>query len=273
MALLFGIYEELVEAIRTASDPQTLKALVQRRWRAFFAKLPWQLLAPLAVGALAAVILMSHFMEWLLLTFPVQVEAFFFGLVAASMIVVARKVHHWGAGVVIGFVLGTAAAWVLLDLTPAQTPNTLWMLFLSGAVAKCAMVLPGISGAFVLVLFGQYGYALAAVTQRNLLAVGLILLGAVVGLVTFSQALSWLFRRHHDLTLAVLGGLILASLRRLWPWRESVTGVVDELIVQANVFPSALTPEVIVAISLALVGFLLVLMMGSGRRADDLAHS
>ena len=268
IALVLGIYESLVEAIRVASDPQTLKALVQRQWGAFLARLSWQLLVPVGLGALAAVVTISHFMEWLLMTYPVQVEAFFFGLVAASMVVVARKVRHWGIGLAAGFVFGAVAAWFLMDLTPAQTPNTLWMLFLSGAVAKCAMVLPGISGAFVLVIFGQYQYALAAVTQRNLLGVAVILLGALVGLVTFAQALSWLFRRQRDLTLAVLGGLILGSLRKLWPWREHVAGTAEALYREANVLPGAWTPAVTAAVLLALAGFVVVLVLGWDRRSE-----
>ncbi len=267
MALLFGIYEDLVEAIRTASDPQTLETLVQRRWQAFFRRLSWELLLPLAIGGAAAVVLISHFMEWLLLTYPIYVEAFFFGLVAASILVVARKVRSWALGLVVGFLLGAAGAWLMLDLTPAETPNTLWMLFLSGAVAKCAMVLPGISGAFVLVLLGQYQYALAAVTQRDILAVGVILFSAVVGLVTFSQALSWLFKQQHDLTLAVLAGLILASLRKLWPWKESYFCTVDEILTQTNVLPAAWTSEV--AMALALAGLLLVLALGGRREAES----
>lgn len=262
LALLLGIYEELVEAIRTASDPQTIRAMVQRRWAEFASRLSWQLLAPIGLGALFAVVTMSHFMEWLLLTYPVQVEAFFFGLVAASLVVVARKVERWSLRLAAGFVLGAAAAWLLLDITPAKTPNTLWMLFLSGAVAKCAMVLPGISGAFVLVVFGQYQYALAAVTQRDLMGVALILLGAVVGLITFAQALSWLFRRQRDLTLAVLAGLILASLRKLWPWQITQVDVNDVVRMQMTL-PSAWTPEVTAALLLALAGFLVVMLLGA----------
>jgi putative membrane protein len=265
LALVLGIYEDLVEAIRKASTPQTVKALVGRQWRELGERLSWQLLVPVGLGALIAVITMSHIMEWLLNAYPLQMSAFFFGLVAASIFVVARKVDRWDLRVAIGFILGAVAAWFLLDLKPAQTPNTLWMLFLSGAVAKCAMVLPGISGSFVLLIFGQYQYALAAVTQRNILGIAMILLGAVVGLVSFAQALSWLFKRHRNLTLAVLGGLILSSLRTLWPWIETVpTGTRLAL-------PNALTPEVIVAILVAVVGFIVVLALGGGHTEDEVA--
>lgn len=267
LALLLGIYEDLVEAIRVASDIETLKALVQRRWKRFLELLPWQMLLPLAVGALTAVILMSHFMEWLLLTYPVQVEAFFFGLVAASIVVVARKIQLWDVRAVVALILGALGAWVLMDVTPAQTPNTLWMLFLSGAVAKCAMVLPGISGAFVLVVFGQYQYSLAAVTHRDILAMGAIILGAVAGLVTFSQLLSWLFRRQRDLTLAVLAGLIFSSLRRLWPWRETTLSAAGAVLRQTNVLPAAWTPEVTAALLLAVGGFIMVVTLASVARS------
>ncbi len=269
LALLLGIYEELVEAIQRASEPETFRALLQRQWRALTRRLPWQLLLPVGIGALTAVVLMSHFMEWLLLTYPVQVEALFFGLVAASLVVVARKVRRWRLDLVLGFLLGVAGAWFLLDVTPAQTPNTLWMLFLSGAIAKCAMVLPGISGAFVLKVLGQYEYALMAVTQRDLLAVGVILFSAVVGLVTFSQALSWLFKRQRDRTLAVLAGLILASLRRLWPWKESTFCALGELIEQTNVWPTTWSAEVVGALLIAGVGFGVVLFLARDRDPEE----
>jgi len=268
LALVLGIYEDLVEAIRKASDPETFRALLGRQWRSLVERLSWQMLVPVGLGALTAVVTISHFMEWLLETYPVQVEAFFLGLVAASMVVVARKVHRWSIRLVAGFALGAAAALLLTDLTPAETPNTLWMLFLSGAVAKCAMVLPGISGAFVLIIFGQYQYALSAVTQRDVLGVLMILVGAVVGLVTFAQVLSWLFRRQRDLTLAVLGGLILGSLWKLWPWREAVEGTSELLAKEVNVLPSAWTPEVTVAVVLALIGFVVVVTLGWDRRTE-----
>ncbi len=268
LALLLGIYEELVEAIRAGSDVETLKAFVQGRWRIFVTLFPWQLLLPVALGALAAAITMSHFMEWLLLTYPVQVEAFFFGLVAASIVVVTRKVHRWDIRAGVGLILGAVAAWLLMDVTPAETPNTLWMLFLSGAVAKCAMVLPGISGAFVLVVFGQYQYSLAAVTQRDILGVLAIILGAVAGLVTFAQLLSWLFRKQRDLTLAVLAGLILSSLRRLWPWQETTLSAAGAVLRRTNVLPAAWTAEVALALILALGGFLLVVVLGSLARSE-----
>jgi putative membrane protein len=259
LALLLGIYEDLVEAIRRAASPKTFRALPARRWREFFERLSWQLLLPIGLGALTAVITMSHIMEWLLITYPVQMSAFFLGLVAASMVVVARKIERWNPRMVIGFILGAAAAWLLFDITPAQTPNTLWMLFLSGAVAKCAMVLPGISGSFVLLIFGQYQYALAAVTQRNILGIAMILLGAVVGLVSFAQALSWLFKKQRDLTLAVLGGLIFASLRSLWPWLEMLPDSTRLTL------PSALTLEVVGAILLTVIGFIVVVALGNHR--------
>lgn len=262
LALLLGVYEDLVEAIRMASDPGTLKPLVQRQWSEFIERLPWQILLPVGLGSLAAVVTMSHLMEWLLLTHTLQVEAFFLGLVAASMVVVARKVCRWDLRLAVAFILGATLAWFLMDVTPAETPNTMWMLFLSGAVAKCAMVLPGISGAFVLVIFGQYQYALAAVTQRDLLGIGLILLGSVAGLITFAQVLSWLFKQQRDPTLAVLGGLILGSLRKLWPWQEAYECASGALLRHANVLPSAWTGEVAVAILLALGGFCLVFLLG-----------
>ena len=262
MALLLGIYEDLLDAIRAASNARTFRALLRRDWRQLHALLPWQFLLAVGIGVGIAVLSLTHFLERLFEAYPVQVEAFFFGLVAASIFIVGRKIRQWRAAPVVGLVVGAAAAWVLVDLAPARTPNTPWLLFISSAVAIGAMVLPGISGAFVLMMFGQYQYALAAVTGRELGSIALIGAGAVVGLVTFAQLLSWLFQRQHDLTLGILSGLVLGSLRKLWPWKESYLCAMGELLNQTNILPEAWTADVTVAVLLAAAGFALVLILG-----------
>jgi putative membrane protein len=138
-------------------------------------------------------------------------------------------------------------------MVPVSTPNTPWFLFLCGAVAICAMILPGISGAFILVLMGKYQYVLEAVNQRDFITLILVAAGAGIGLVTFARLLNWLFKRHHDMTIAILSGLMVGSLRKVWPWKEKIEG--------SNILPSHWNNEVMMALSLMIGGFLLVFFL------------
>ena len=266
MALLFGIYEDLLNAIRDASDRRVLKAALQRNWREVTTLLPWQFLLSLGGGAVLAVVTLSHLMSWVFVAYPVQIEAFFLGLIAASILIVSRRVGRWGLTTLVGLLLGALGAWLLMHMAPAQTPETLWLLFLSATMALGAMVLPGISGAFVLIVFGQYQHALNAVIARDLLRIGLVGLGGIVGIVTFAKALSWLLKRQHDLTLSILAGMICGSLPSLWPWKETYNCVLGEIIQQTNIMPNAWTGEVTIALLLALAGFSAVLLLGRARQ-------
>ena len=157
-------------------------------------------------------------------------------------------------------------AYFLVGAVPVQTPESAWFLFLSGMLAICAMILPGISGSFILVLLGKYQFVLAAVNQRDFISLAIVGVGAVVGIVTFAQILAWLFKRYHDLTIAVLIGLMAGSLRKIWPWKLTVESIIDrhgEILptVQQNFLPSALTGEVFLALGLALAGFVIVMAL------------
>jgi putative membrane protein len=189
--------------------------------------------------------------------------AFFFGLVLASIWIVSKRVERWNVSPILAVVLGAVGTYVLVGLVPVQTPNTWWFLFMSGALVISAMVLPGVSGAFILVLLGKYQYLLSAVTSRDLVPLLWVIAGAGVGIVTFAQVLGWLFKRYHDTTVAVLMGMLIGSLRKIWPWKETLETILDRHgkeipIAQRNVLPAALTGEVVGAILLAVVGFCLI---------------
>lgn len=259
MALLLGIYEDLIEALRALSDPVWLKTLAQGRWRAAMDALPLPFLLTTGCGMILAIFSLSHTLDWFYHHYPIPLEAFFFGLVAASMWLLARRIRRWGRQEAVGFLLGFGATWALLGLTPAHTPRTLPLLLLSMMLASAAMVLPGLSGAYVLMAMGQYRYALNAVTARDVITLALMVLSAGVGMLTLARVLDRFFKKQHDLTLAVLSGLVLASLRRLWPWKAHVPGV--EELLQVNVLPSAWTSEVTIALVLALSGAALVVWL------------
>jgi putative membrane protein len=266
MAFILGIYEELIHSIKSVASRDFVKAVVSLRWREALGILNWPFLLAVAGGILLAILTLAQGLEWLLEAQPALLWSFFFGLVLASVLTVSRRILHWTPVLVLALIVGAVGAYLLVGLVPVQTPNTWWFLFLSGALAICAMILPGISGAFILLLLGKYQYVLSAVNQRDIVTLGLVVAGAAMGIVTFAQVLDWLFKRYHDLTVALLTGLMLGSLRKVWPWKETVEWIVDRHgnqlpVVEHNILPGALTADVVLAVLLALVGFGAVLLM------------
>jgi putative membrane protein len=271
MAFILGIYEELVESIRAVGQPRFLGALFGLRLREALEILNWRFLVVVGAGILSAVLSLARLLAWLLIHQPVLLWSFFFGLVLASVVLVARRIAHWTPALGAALALGTLGAYVLVGLVPVQTPEEGWFLFLSGAIAICAMILPGISGSFLLVLLGKYEFILAAVNERDVVTLAWFVAGIAVGIVTFAQILGWFFKRHHDLTVALLIGLMLGSLRKVWPWKltlEFIEGRHGKQIpaVQQNVLPSwevagSLNGEILMALGLALVGFGLVVAL------------
>lgn len=269
IAFITGIYEELVFSIRAIGRPEFLSAVVHLKIRESLRILNWPFLLSVFAGIMLAFLTLAKGLEWLLDNQPIYIWSFFFGLVLASVITVGRRIKRWSIILVAGLLAGAAGGYLLVGAVPAQTPNTWWFLFLSGALASCAMILPGISGAFILVILGKYEFALSALNNRDFLSLFIIALGALVGLVTFAQILGWLFKRYHDATVAVLTGLMLGSLRKLWPWKETTEFLTDrhgELvpIVQINILPpltidGAFNTEILIALALAVVGFAVVI--------------
>ena len=230
MALILGIYERLIDALRSIARPPFLRALLAGQFGRALAIVDAGFLLALAAGIFTSVLSLARLLSHQLETNPAYVYAFFFGLVFASVVLVARRIRRITTGSWLLFGLGAAAAFLLVGLSPASTPDAAWFLFLSGAVAISALLLPGISGAFVLVLLGKYSYVLEAVTRGDVAALLVVGAGAVFGLLSFTQLLGWLFRRYHDATLALLCGVMLGSLRKVWPWQTEVDGRLVNLL-------------------------------------------
>lgn len=286
MAFIFGIYEELINSIKTIGQRNFLDAVLHLRLREAFSLINWTFLIPLGLGVVAAIFALSGLLEYFLTHQPVYLWSFFFGLIIASVIVIAGRIKRWSIGLVAAVLLGTVGTYMLVSLVPAQTPETWWFYLLTGALASAAMILPGISGAYILVMLGKYQSVLSAVNQRDFLTLGLIAVGAAIGLVTFAQILSWLFKRYHDLTVAVLIGLLLGSLRKVWPWKVDVNWLTDATgqyvlehgeritIEQINVLPDLSTPaggmQLLTALALAGLGIGTVLLIErvAGRKGD-----
>ena len=265
MALITGIYEELILSIRSF-DTRSARFLIRFRIREWLDYVRWPFLCALVAGILCAIFSFSRAITHLLDNEPVLLWSFFFGLVLSSVFTVGRRVPRWNLRTFLGAVGATLGAYFLVGLVPVEMPHSPPYIFCSAVIAICAMILPGISGSFVLVLLGQYPYLLNAINTRDLFTIALFGAGAVVGLMAFSRVLNWFFRHYHDLTLALLTGLMLGSLRKIWPWKETLETMVNRHgkvvpLVQVNALPQVWSGEVIGAIGLALLGLVLVLII------------
>lgn len=229
MAFILGIYEELIDAIRIFGRPEFWHDIVRGKVHHALRLPKWGFLVSVGSGILLAVATLSLPLEHLLSTKPVVLWSFFFGLVCASVIVVAARIKKWEPKHVVALLFGAFLAYVIVGLVPVETPDAPWFLVLCGAIAICAMILPGISGAFLLVLLGKYEFVLSAVNNRDIMPIAYIGVGATVGIIAFSQVLSWLFGRYHDLTVALLTGLMIGSLRKIWPWKIGDANILPEL--------------------------------------------
>jgi len=265
MAFILGIYEELIRAIRSF-DLKGLRLLLTVRIRAFFDHISWKFLLAVGIGILSAIFTLARLLAWLLHNTPVLIWSFFLGLILASVVTVSRRVKAWETLTWVTLIAGLVGIYLLVGMVPGTTPDDLWFLFLSGAVAICAMILPGISGSFILVLMGKYQYILEAVNQRDYLVLVVVAAGACIGIAAFSRLLGWLLARYHDLMVAFLTGLMLGSLRKVWPWKETLESMTDRHgnmvpLVQANIFPEQLNGEVFAALGLMIAGFLAVIIL------------
>ncbi|GAB4411077.1 MAG: DUF368 domain-containing protein [Anaerolineae bacterium] len=257
MALLFGIYEELIHSIKTVSS-KALKLALQGRIRDALWVVPWEFLVPLGTGILAAIFSLARLISHLLTHHPVFVWSFFFGLVTASVWVVGRRVGRWTAKACGAMAAGAIATYLIVGAVPGHTPAELPAFFLAGMIAIMAMILPGISGSFLLVLMGKYAQLLEAVTNRDVLTLGVFTLGAVVGLALFSRFLSYMFAHHHQPMMAFLTGVLLGSLRKVWPWKETVQTDLDPhgneiVLAEVNRLPPAFDGELMVSVGLFVV--------------------
>jgi len=265
MAFILGIYEDLINAIKSF-DLKSLKLLMSFNFRLLLDRVSWKFLLPLGIGILTAIFSLAEILSWLLQHKPILIWSFFLGLILASVISVSRRVEKWQASTWICLLVGITGTYILVGLVPVSTPDDPWFLFLCGAVAICAMILPGISGSFILVLLGKYQYILEAVNQKDFLTLALVAAGACIGIVAFSRLLGWLLKKYHDLMVAVLTGLMLGSLRKVWPWKKTLDSMVDRHgdvipLVQTNILPSQWEMEVLTALALMVAGLFVVLIL------------
>ncbi|MEE1962846.1 DUF368 domain-containing protein [Allomuricauda taeanensis] len=266
IAFISGIYEELITSINNI-DLSLISVLRKEGVKAFWNKINGNFLLALFAGIFISVLSLAKFLSWLLENEPVLLWSFFFGLVVASVFFVGKEIQKWNLGTVTVFVLGAVVAYFITELPVSENTDSLPYLFMSGALAVCAMILPGISGAFILVLLGSYKTILDAVHERDIKIVFTVALGAIVGLLSFARLLKWMFSNYKNSTLALLTGFILGSLNKIWPWKKVLqtrtfgekTIVVDDI----NVLPGAFEGDnqLMLAIILAILGFSLIFIL------------
>lgn len=265
IAFMLEIYEDLIKAVKSF-DVFFLRLLLRGSFKEAFNSVAWRFLGAVLFGIASAVLLLSKVVSWLLANVPVLVNAFFFGLILVTVPIIAKTLKRWNPGLVLALLVSTAGTFFLVQMVPVSTPEAGWFIFLSGAIAICAMILPGISGAFILLLLGKYQFIMEAVHQREIGIMLIFMAGMGVGILSFVRVLEWLFRRFHDVTIAVLTGFVLGSLNKIWPWKEvleSVTTAKGKVIVlrEINILPAAIDSEFFLALALAAAGCLIAFLL------------
>ncbi|OEK02451.1 DUF368 domain-containing protein [Roseivirga sp. 4D4] len=271
IAFITGIYETLLNSIKSV-DLEALNYLKKFEIKALWNHVNGNFLIVLFAGIVTSFLSLSKVITYLLETSPIQLWSFFFGLIVISALMVLREIKKWNIGVFIAIIIGVAVAYLITSAVPSETPDEPWFLFIAGAVAICAMILPGISGSFIVLLFGKYEYMMAALNERRIVDILVFAAGCLVGILSFARVISWLFKKYHNITVGVLSGFMIGALNKVWPWKETIETYVDrhgELkpLYEVNVLPNdylaktGIEPHFIEALGYAAGGFLIVLFI------------
>lgn len=246
IAFIAGIYEELIETINKL-NAKSIQVLLKEGIAPFWKHINGWFLTSLMLGIGTSIISLAKIITGALETQPVATWSFFFGLVFASIPFVGKQVSKWKVNTILSFIVGAAIAYAITILPASTESNSLLFIFFSAMLAICAMILPGISGSFILLLLGAYTTVLTGIKNLDLALIAVFAVGAVIGLLSFARVLKHMFANYHDVTIAVLSGFLLGSLNKIWPWKEVTevfvkhAGEVNEKIVpivEKSVLPS-----------------------------------
>ena len=258
IAFIVGIYDELIDSIKSI-NMNSLKLLFTGKFTEFFKSINAGFLLSVLLGIGISVFSLAKIITWLLIDHPILVWSFFFGLVLASSWFVSKGIKLWNWKTILSFIVGVGVAYYITIATPAETPSNLLFIFLCGAIAICAMILPGISGSFILVLLGKYFFVMEAVKTLDITIIAVFGAGACVGITSFSRILSFALKHFRNITLAILTGFMFGSLNKVWPWKEVVTEGGENLMkFEQNILPNEYVLEAVV---LMLAGFILVYLL------------
>jgi len=219
IALIAGIYQELLDSIN-AFNLDNLKLLKSFQIKEFYLRLNGNFLLSLVLGIMTSIFALSRVITYLMDEHPIPLWSFFSGLILVSAFLILKEIKKWNLVVIVSIAIGTAFAWWVTNLPPTTTPNDYWFTFVAGAIAICAMILPGISGSFVLLILGQYERILQAVLDKDFITLALFASGCLVGILSFSRVVAYLLRRFHAATIGLLSGFMLGSVNELWPWKQ-----------------------------------------------------
>ena len=285
VAFITGIYFRLLGAI-AAVPSAVIRDLIRGRVRRFWNQIDGTFLVVLLTGILASIATLANVITWALATYPIALWSFFFGLILASVWHVLGQMKAPSWWLTIPVVAGAVFAWWVTTLSAGQVDPGALVFFLSGAIAICAMILPGLSGSFILLVLGMYAPVLAAVKQLDLAIIGLFLAGCVLGLLSFARLLGFALRKAHDTVLAVLTGFMIGALNRVWPWQEVLSWRTDSSgdqvpLGQVSVSPMRYTEvtgepaQIPVAVMALVLGLAIVLLgewlAGRSSRAESAA--
>lgn len=279
IAFITGIYEELINTIKSI-QPSLLKDLKRGGIKAVWYKINAPFLISLLAGIAISIVSLSRVILYLLQNHPIPVWSFFFGLILASAFTIAGEIKEWNLPVILATFVGTSIAYIITIISPAETPNDLWFIFICGAIAICAMILPGISGSFILLLMGKYEYIFTSLKELNIAVIVTFALGCITGILSFSHILSWMFKKYKNITIALLAGFMIGSLNKVWPWKEVLLKVTingkEKILQEGNLLPAKYTEitgmpnQLWIAIAMFVVG--IILSIGIERFGSNLKY-
>ena len=242
IAFITGIYEELLDSIQ-ALDLQSLGLLKTLKFKEFWKHINGNFLITLFAGIFISLFSLVRLISYLMVHEPIALWSFFFGLILASAILVFRQIRKCNVGVVLATIAGTVIAFYITTFAPAETDNNLIYIFLSGMLASCAMILPGISGSFILLILGKYEYIINAVKYFKIDVILVFSAGCALGLIAFSRVISWVLHRFHNVAIAVLSGFMIGSLNKIWPWKEVIEYRINSLGEQVALYDRSVLPN------------------------------
>jgi putative membrane protein len=266
IAFITGIYDDLLESISKVNK-DFVKLLLGMKIKEALLHINFPFLFPLLSGIFSAIILMSRVMHFLLENYPVQTWSLFFGLIGASIFFVGKQIKEIKSFKnIFSILIGTFIGYACVSLIPVQTEHSYINIFLSGAIAICAMILPGISGSFILLILGKYAFVTGALKQpfieNHLFVIITFCLGCLIGLLSFSKLLNWLLHHYHNLMMCILTGFMVGSMKKIWPWKKVLDSTVIRektyVLSEMNIFPETLDLQFAVALTLMIIGFVLV---------------
>lgn len=267
IAFISGIYEELISTISNI-NVQLFKTLFQKGIIPFWKALNGNFIVALLGGIVVSFVSFMKIAKYLLEHHPVLIWSFFFGLIIASIYFVGKQITKWNIGTIVALILGTLIAYYISTLPSMENSESPYFLFIAGAIAICAMILPGISGSFILIILGAYKTLSDAIHDIDLKKIVLFALGAVFGLLSFSHVLKWLFKHYHNVTLALLTGFIFGSLNKVWPWKETLSWYTNSKGIELPLIQKSVSPlsfngnnQLVFAIILMILGFLTIFIL------------